>query len=232
MTTNKIVIAIDGYSGCGKSSTAKAVAKAMNYAYIDTGAMYRAVTLFFIQNEISLSDVNKIKEAMLQIKLSFLFNKESQANEIYLNDTNVEFEIRKMYISEAVSPVSALKEVREEMVRLQRDLAKSKAVVMDGRDVGTVIFPKAELKIFMQANVEVRAERRKIELEREGQSVSLAEVISNFKERDRIDTSREFSPLRQAEDAILVDSTFLSFQEQVDIIIDKAKAVIENLSNR
>ena len=223
MSKDKIVIAIDGYSGCGKSSTAKIVAKRLGYLYIDTGAMYRAVTLFFIQNGISVSDLEKVKASLSDVCLSFRLNKEKQRNEMYLNGLNVEDEIRKMYVSEKVSPVSAIKEVREDMVRLQREFAKFKGVVLDGRDVGTVVFPDAELKIFMQTDVKVRAKRRKEELSKKGEEVSLEDVIQNFVKRDEMDTSRKESPLVKAEDAMVLDSTNLLFEEQVEVIVNEAK---------
>ncbi|UII29218.1 (d)CMP kinase [Fulvivirga maritima] len=214
----KIILAIDGYSACGKSSTAKAVAAELGYTYIDSGAMYRAVTLYFQQHHISLTNEKEVENALQKIDITFQNNKD-KVTDTFLNGLNVEGEIRKMYISENVSQVSALESVREAMVAQQRKLGKKSGVVMDGRDIGTVVFPDAELKIFMEADVYVRAGRRQKELMEKGQLVDLAEIISNLEKRDKIDSSREVSPLRKADDAVEVDSSFLTLEEQVDHIV-------------
>jgi len=215
----KIVIAIDGNSGCGKSSTAKVLAKQLKYIYIDTGAMYRAVTLFFIKHKIDLENDLAVEEALKQIDISFEYNMETGKNETFLNGKNVENEIRQMEVSNQVSPVSEISKVRRKLVEQQRRLGDGKGVVMDGRDIGTVVFPDAELKIFMTAKLEVRAKRRQLELEEKGSNVELNAVIDNLKNRDVIDSSRADSPLKKADDAHLVDTSNLAFVEQVDQIL-------------
>jgi len=214
-----IVIAIDGNSGCGKSSTAKVLAKKLKYIYIDTGAMYRAVTLFFIKHKIDLENDLDVEEALKQIDISFEYNIDTAKNETFLNGKNVENEIRQMEVSNLVSPVSEISKVRRKLVEQQRRLGEGNGVVMDGRDIGTVVFPDAELKIFMTAELETRAERRKLELAEKGTQVKLEDVIDNLKNRDIIDSSREDSPLKKADDAHLVDTTNLTFDEQVDQIL-------------
>ena len=218
----KIVIAIDGYSACGKSSTAREVASALGYTYIDTGAMYRAVTLYFQQNHVSLSNDKDIAKAVANIEVSFVLNAEKGSFDTYLNGLNVEKEIRQMYISESVSQVSRIRAVRDAMVAQQRRLGKKKGVVMDGRDIGTVVFPEAELKIFMLADMHVRAERRQKELLERGQMVNFDEIMYNLEMRDTIDTTRQESPLKQAKDAIVVNTTFLLLEEQIDEIVNLA----------
>lgn len=221
-----IIIALDGYSGCGKSSTAKQVAQALEYTYLDSGAMYRAVTLYFLKHHIDLQDSVAVLEALGNINISFSRNEDSRINETYLNGENVEEMIRKMEVSENVSAVSALPIVREKMVSQQRALGKNKRVVMDGRDIGSHVFPEAELKIFMTADLKVRAERRMNELAEKGIKVSLEEIERNLKERDKLDSSRKQSPLIKTEDAIEIDTTYLSFDEQVDKIVGLAKKLI------
>lgn len=223
MNLKKIVIAIDGYSACGKSTTAKLVAGILGYRYIDTGAMYRAVTLFFLDHHVSLTNPKEISRVLAQINISFKVNSKN-VTETYLNGLNVEGEIRKMRISEHVSNVSTIKEVRAAMVEQQRRLGKEKAVVMDGRDIGTVVFPHAELKMFMTADVLVRAFRRQRELMERNQLVDLDEVVDNILQRDRIDTTRAESPLRQADDALVMDTTHITIDEQVDEVIRLALA--------
>lgn len=218
----KINIAIDGLSGCGKSSTAKAVAKSLGYTFIDTGAMYRSVTLFFIQNDIDLNNTQAVADALSQIKIEFIFNKELQKAETYLNQQNVEEEIRKLYVAERVSEVASIKAVRVDMVRQQQEMGKAKGVVMDGRDIGSVVFPDAELKVFMTASTEVRAQRRKQELETKGEAVSLEEIMKNLEERDRIDSTRKESPLIKVEDAVEIDTSNLQFEEQVEKVLNLA----------
>ena len=218
----KITIAIDGYSACGKSSTAKKVAEELQYKYIDTGAMYRAVTLYFISNYINLTNPKAVNKALEQIDLDFKPNPKTSANEIYLNGLNVEGLIRDMKVSKRVSEVSTIKEVRDFLVAKQRKLGKRGGVVMDGRDIGTEVFPEAQLKIFMEADFEVRAARRQAELLERGDLINLDEVKENLMTRDQIDTSREISPLRKAEDAISLDTTQLFFEDQVEIALNWA----------
>ncbi|UII32680.1 (d)CMP kinase [Fulvivirga ulvae] len=224
----KIVIAIDGYSACGKSTTAKAVAAVLGYTYIDTGAMYRAITLYFHQNHVSLTNKKDVVKALENIDITFHKNEKTGLAETFLNGLNVESEIRKMYVSENVSQVSCLVEVRKAMVAQQRKLGKKKGVVMDGRDIGTVVFPDAELKVFMEADIYVRAGRRQEELLENGQLVDLSKIIENLKKRDHIDSTREESPLRKADDALVLDTTFLTLEEQVDEVINQALSKILN----
>jgi len=218
MNFQRIIIAIDGYSACGKSTTAKEVAAAFGYRYIDSGAMYRAVTLYFLDHHISLSNPKEITKALTAISIAFKINSKS-ITETFLNGLNVEKEIRKMKVSENVSQVSALKEVRDAMVEQQRRLGKEKGVVMDGRDIGTVVFPEAELKLFMTADIMVRANRRQRELLDQDKLVDLDIVLENIRKRDEIDTTRAESPLRQADDARVIDTTNITIDEQVDEVI-------------
>jgi cytidylate kinase len=218
----KIIIAIDGYSACGKSTTAKAVASKLGYVYIDTGAMYRATTLYFHEHYINLTDPKAVSKALGNINIHLIYNPKTDKSETYLNGLNVEDEIRKMYISEKVSEVSALPEVRKSMVALQKKMGKKRGVVMDGRDIGTEVFPDAELKIFMVADMLVRAHRRQLELFERNQIVSLDEIIENIRKRDHIDTTRKEGPLRKAKDAILLDTTHMTIEEQVDFIVNLA----------
>lgn len=224
----KIVIAIDGYSGCGKSSTAKAVAKALGFTYIDSGAMYRAVTLHFLNNYLAPSNPQDVAKGLKTLEISFHPNPDTQKQETYLNGINVEDDIRTMRVSERVSEVATLKSVRQELVAQQQRLGKKKGVVMDGRDIGSVVFPDAELKIFMTADLETRAARRQQELLEKGDLVDLEEIKSNLAERDRIDSSRAESPLIKVSDAVEIDTTHLTFDEQVAQIVQLAKEVIEN----
>jgi len=218
----KIVIAIDGYSSCGKSTTAKAVAARMGYGYIDTGAMYRAVSLFFIQERISLSNTKEVTTALDNIHITFNHNNRSGKNETCLNGLNVEDEIRKMYISNIVSEVSAVPEVRWAMVAQQQKMGRRRGVVMDGRDIGTKVFPDAEVKVFMTADTYTRARRRQQELLAKGELINLDDIIQNLEKRDLIDTTRTESPLRQSEDAILLDTSHMTIEEQVDWVIELA----------
>ncbi|HEY9008679.1 (d)CMP kinase [Ohtaekwangia sp.] len=225
----KIVIAIDGYSACGKSSTAKEVASILGYRYIDSGAMYRAVTLYFLEHHISLTNPKEITKALEQIHISFKINPKN-GTDTFLNGLNVEKEIRKMRISENVSQVSTIKDVRTAMVEQQRRMGKERGIVMDGRDIGTVVFPSAELKLFMVADMQVRGYRRQQELLERDQMVDLDDVIENIRQRDRIDTTRAESPLRQAEDAIVIDTTHIAFDEQVDEVIRLALSKMVSVS--
>ena len=220
---NKIVIAIDGHSGCGKSSTAKSVAKALGYTYIDSGAMYRAATLHFLNNHTVLTNPKDVKKGLDTLDISFQVNPNNQKQETYLNGLNVEKEIRTMRVSDYVSEVSKIKEVRQELVAQQQKLGSKKGVVMDGRDIGTVVFPDAELKIFMTAAIQIRAERRQKEILEKGELIELDKIINNLQERDRIDSSRAESPLIKAEDAIEIDTSYLDFENQVEQIVSLAK---------
>jgi cytidylate kinase len=218
MNFQKIIIAIDGYSACGKSTTAKEVASILGYRYIDTGAMYRAVTLYFLEHHVSLTNPKEISKALSNISISFHVSAKN-VTETFLNGLIVEHDIRKMKISENVSQVSSLKEVRMAMVEQQRKLGKERGVVMDGRDIGTVVFPDAELKLFMTADIMVRAYRRQQELLSNDKLVNLNEVLENIKKRDEIDTNRAESPLRKADDAVVVDTTNITVEEQVEDVI-------------
>jgi cytidylate kinase len=218
MHLKKIVIAVDGYSACGKSTTARMVASILGYRYIDTGAMYRAVTHYFLDHHVALTNPKEVSRALQQVHISFKVNSKN-LSETFLNGLNVESEIREMRVSENVSQVSAIREVRAAMVEQQRRMGKERGVVMDGRDIGTVVFPNAELKVFMTADVLVRAFRRQKELLERGQLVDLDEVIENLLQRDQIDTTRTESPLRQAEDALVIDTTHITIEEQVDEVV-------------
>jgi len=216
----KIIIAIDGYSGCGKSTTAKKVAAKLNYLYIDTGAMYRATTLYFLENFITLSNPKEVDKALSQIHLNFIHNPLTGHNDIFLNNMNVEEEIRKMYVSEQVSQVSTIAQVRKTLVEQQRRMAKKGAVVMDGRDIGTNVFPNAELKIFVTADINIRAARRQQELLEKGEEVGLPDIIHNLNDRDRIDTTRKENPLIKAEDAYILDTSYITIEEQVEYVVN------------
>jgi CMP/dCMP kinase len=213
---SKIVVAIDGFSSCGKSTTAKGVAARLGYAYIDTGAMYRAVTLYFHQNHITITNPKEVAQALDNIKIDFRRSPENGRNETYLNGLNVEDEIRKLYIANMVSEVSALSEVRRAMVAQQKRMGRNRGIVMDGRDIGTVVFPDAELKVFMTAEPVIRAERRQIELLAKGDSLDINEILENISKRDHIDTTRTDSPLRQADDALLIDTSQMTLDEQIE----------------
>ena len=213
----KITIAIDGFSSCGKSTMAKDLAREVGYIYIDSGAMYRAVTLYCLDNGLFTPDgidTAQLEAAIPNIRISFQLNPETQRPMTYLNGVNVEDRIRTMEVSTRVSPVAALPFVREALVKLQQEMGQAKGIVMDGRDIGTVVFPDAELKIFVVASAEIRAQRRYDELKAKGQEASYEEILANVKERDYIDQNRKVSPLRQAEDAILLDNSNLTIEEQ------------------
>jgi len=223
MPKTKITIAVDGYSSCGKSTLSNDLAHALGYAYIDTGAMYRAVTLHCMEHGIigaSRFSEGGIIAELPNIKLSFIFNDRS---EIYLNGRNVEKEIRSMEVASLVSHLSTIHEVRVQMVNQQRELGKQGGVVMDGRDIGTTVFPHAELKIFMTASEEIRIQRRKLEMETKGITVTEEEVRKNIHQRDQDDTTRKESPLRQAEDAWVLDNSNLSREEQLELALGWAK---------
>lgn len=224
---NKIIIAIDGFSGCGKSTTAKIVAKKLNYIYIDTGAMYRAVTLYFLQNEVALDDTDQIQKVLDTIEIRFEYDTATQQNITILNGKVVEDEIRKMYVSKMVSPVAAIPAVRQAMVAQQRQMGAMKGIVMDGRDIGTNVFPNAELKVFMQADVTIRAERRQKELQAKGQEVSLQDIIENLTQRDHQDSTRQENPLRKASDAHMIDTTHLTVEEQSEQIVQLVWSLVD-----
>lgn len=227
----KIIIAIDGYSACGKSTTAKLVAARLGYGYIDTGAMYRATTLYFKEHYVNLTNPKAISEALDNIQVQFVYNSKKDRNETYLNGLNVEDEIRKMYISERVSEVSAIPAVRHSMVAHQQKMGRKKGVVMDGRDIGTAVFPDAELKIFMQADVDIRTARRQQELFEKNQVVDLEDIKNNLLKRDEIDTTRSEGPLKKADDAFVIDSSFMTIDEQVDLVVNLATGkIIEDYS--
>ncbi len=213
----KIIIAIDGFSSCGKSTLAKAMAKELDYVYVDTGAMYRAVTLYFLRKNINIDDKEQIQSALSDINISF--ENLNGINTTFLNDENVEHEIRGMEVSEFVSPVATISAVRKELVKQQRLLGIGKGVVMDGRDIGTVVYPNAGLKLFITADTEIRAKRRLDELMAKGMKADFQSIKKNLKERDRIDSSREDSPLRQAPDAILIDNSELNEKKQLELAL-------------
>lgn len=213
----KITIAIDGYSSCGKSTMAKDLAREIGYIYIDSGAMYRAVTLYALENGMFNNgniDVEKLQQAMGNIRISFQLSSDTQRPVTYLNGQMVEDRIRSMEVSSHVSPIAALGFVREALVKQQQEMGRAKGIVMDGRDIGTTVFPDAELKIFVTASAEIRAQRRYDELKAKGQEASFEDILKNVKERDYIDQNRAVSPLRQAEDAILLDNSHLTIEEQ------------------
>lgn len=219
----KIIIAIDGYSSTGKSTLAKQVATRLGYKYIDTGAMYRAVTYFAMQNgyiNADFFDKDSLVQALPFIELEFHFNEAVGFAEMYLNGTNVEAEIRTIEVSNFVSKIAEVSEVRAKLVEQQKQMGKGKGIVMDGRDIGTVVFPQAELKVFMTASPETRAKRRFDELQGKGQSVSYDEVLKNVQERDYIDTHRDDSPLRKAPDAIEIDNSNLTREEQFEKVLE------------
>lgn len=226
-TTDKIIITIDGWSSCGKSTLAKHLAKELGYVYIDSGAMYRAITLYFLRNHIDWTNPEEVHEAIQNISLEFVYNKKMEQSEMHLNGENVEYVIRDLVIAEKVSDVAAVREVREFAVAQQKKMGKKKGIVMDGRDIGTVVFPKAELKIFMTADNEVRVERRFQELYEKNPAITIEEVKANLEMRDYIDSHREISPLRQAKDALLLDNSNLTTRQQLDMAL---KWVRERLS--
>ncbi|MGY4539681.1 cytidylate kinase [Mucilaginibacter sp. UYNi724] len=221
--SNNIIVAIDGYSSCGKSTLAKALAKKLHYIYVDSGAMYRAVALYFLRNNIDLTDHGQIEEALKNIHLNF--HSRDYETHITLNDEEVSEEIRQMPVSEKVSAVSALKEVRREMVKQQQRMGKSKNIVMDGRDIGTAVFPNAPLKIFMTADPAVRAQRRYDEIHLKNPDVTLEDIFENIAHRDYQDTTRTESPLVRATDAIILDNTNLTPGQQLQFALDKIEGL-------
>jgi len=224
----KIIIAIDGWSSCGKSTLAKELAKELGYLYVDSGDMYRAITLYFLRNHVDWTDKNEVKKALKEISLEFIYNEKSQQSEMHLNGENVEYVIRDLVVAEIVSDVAAIKEVRKFAVEQQQLMGKKKGVIMDGRDIGTVVFPKAELKIFLTADNAVRVERRFKELFEKNPNVTIEEIKANLEMRDYIDSNREESPLRQAKDALLVDNTNLTAKETEQKVMRLVKKIIES----
>lgn len=221
-----IIIAIDGHSSCGKSTVAKEIAKKLEYTYIDSGAMYRAVTLYCLQRNLAPGGIineTRLREEIGNIHISFRFNPESKKHETFLNGENVEEEIRKPEVANLVSPVSVIGFVREALVAQQREMGKNRGIVMDGRDIGTVVFPDAELKIFMTAAPEIRAKRRYDELVAKGLTVVWEDILKNTLDRDRIDSTRLISPLRQADDAVLLDNSHMTREEQLDYALRLAE---------
>jgi cytidylate kinase len=222
----QLVIAIDGYSSCGKSTTAKAVANLLHYAYVDTGAMYRAVTLYLLETHISFDDLPRIEQALQEINISFRRNRRTGRNELFLNGANREDDIRQMVISNSVSEVSVIPMVRHAMVAQQQRMGRKRGVVMDGRDIGTTVFPDAEVKIFMTAEIVLRARRRQDELAEKGEIVPLDDIVENLRKRDYLDSTRAESPLRRAADAVLLDTTHITITEQVDFVLDRVSAAL------
>ena len=225
----KIIIAIDGFSSCGKSTMAKDLAREIGYIYIDSGAMYRAVTLYSLENGIfegEQIDTDRLRKEVGRLKITFKLNVETGRPDTYLDGVNVEGKIRTMEVSSRVSPVAALDFVREAMVAQQQEMGKEKGIVMDGRDIGTTVFPDAELKVFVTASPEIRAQRRYDELKAKGQPASYEEILENVKQRDYIDQHREVSPLRKADDALLLDNSHLSIEEQKAWLMEQYKRVV------
>ena len=221
--TKKIIIAVDGFSSCGKSTFAKAIAARLGYIFIDTGAMYRAVTLYALEHgaiRSGMIDEEAVIKLLPEISVAFRFNPERGASDIYINGDRVEGKIRTIEVSNCVSGVSAIPIVREKLVALQQEMGRRKGVVMDGRDIGTTVFPKAEIKLFMTADPKVRAQRRYDELTAKGDTVSFEEVLENVISRDEADMSRKVSPLRQAEDAIVLDNSHMSVEEQMEWFLE------------
>lgn len=221
----KIVIAIDGYSSCGKSTMAKDLAREVGYIYVDTGAMYRAVTLFAMRNGVFDAEGNideaRLKALLPDVKLTFKLNSETKLPEVCLNGECVERDIRTLEVSQHVSPIAALPFVREKLVEQQQAMGKEKGIVMDGRDIGTVVFPEAELKIFVTASAEIRAQRRYKELQAKGMPADFDDILKNVEERDYIDSHRATSPLRQADDALVLDNSHLTIEEQKKWLMEK-----------
>ena len=231
-SSRKIVIAIDGFSSCGKSTFAKAIAARLGYIFIDTGAMYRSVTLYALEQgaiNSGIVDEQAVEALLDQITITFRFNPQRGASDIYVNGELVEGKIRTIEVSNFVSPVSSIGKVREKLVAMQQQMGAERGVVMDGRDIGTVVFPDAELKIFMTADPKVRAERRYAELTAKGDSVSFDEILDNVISRDKADMSRAISPLRQAEDAIVLDNSYMTVEQQMEWFDREFERVVANL---
>jgi cytidylate kinase len=216
---NQLIITIDGWSSCGKSTLAKQLAKELDYVYIDSGAMYRAITLYFLRNHVDWTKSKAVARALGEIVLEFRYHHGGKQSEMYLNGENVEYVIRDLVVAEKVSEVASVKAVREFAVAQQQQMGKGKGIVMDGRDIGTVVFPQAELKIFMTADNAIRVERRFKELYEKNPNVTLEEVKNNLEMRDYIDSHREVSPLRRAEDAVVLDNSHLTIRQQLDVAL-------------
>jgi CMP/dCMP kinase len=225
---NNIVITIDGWSSCGKSTLAKQLARELGYVYIDSGAMYRAVTLYFLRNHIDWTKTEAVKEALKHITLEFISNHKTGQTEMHLNSENVEYVIRDLLVAEKVSEIAAIPEVRQFAVAQQQQMGKKKGIVMDGRDIGTVVFPNAELKIFMTADNKIRVQRRFKELYEKNPNVTIEEVRNNLETRDYIDSHRQVSPLRKADDAIELDNTNLTERQQFDMALSWARSKINS----
>ncbi len=223
----KIIITLDGFSSCGKSTLAKGLAAELNYVFIDSGAMYRAITLYFLRNHIDWNNEQQVSVALENITLEFVYNSETDMQEMWLNDENVEWLIRDMIVAENVSEVAAVKAVRAFAVAQQKKMGKPKGIVMDGRDIGTTVFPKAELKIFLTADLAIRVERRFKEMLSKNPNITIDEVKHNLEMRDYIDSNREFSPLRKAKDAVELDNSNLTAKEQLKIALKLVKERIE-----
>ena len=228
---NKIIIAIDGYSSCSKSTLAKALAAKLEYVFIDTGAMYRAVALYFLRNNIAFDDEVAIASALKKISLNFSYNAASLKSDMILNDENVEAEIREMAVSQKVSEVAAIGAVRDFAVAQQQAMGEKKGIVMDGRDIGTVVFPSAALKIFVTADPAIRVERRFLELQLTNPAISKEEIAANLQHRDLLDTTRERSPLRQAADAKVLDNSTMNREEQFDLALQWALTKISETNS-
>ena len=226
----RIIITIDGWSSCGKSTLAKQLAKALNYVYIDSGAMYRAITLYFLRNHIDWSQKEAVENALEDIELEFVYNPISLQTEMYLNGENVEYVIRDMVVAETVSEVAAIREVRDFAVAQQRRIGAQRGIVMDGRDIGTVVFPHAKLKIFMEADNAIRVERRFKEIFEKNPNITIDEVKNNLEMRDYIDSNREISPLRKAHDAIVLDNSQLTEDQQLEFALRLANSRIRELA--
>ena len=226
MKKKKIIITIDGWSACGKSTLAKQLAKELGYIYVDSGAIYRAITLYFLRNHVDWTDKKEVKKALGEISVSFVQKTKSEASEVYLNDENVEYVIRDLVVAEKVSDIAAIKDVREYAVAQQQEMGRKRGIVMDGRDIGTVVFPDAELKIFMTADNAVRVERRFKELYEKNPNITIEEVKTNLELRDYIDSHREVSPLRKADDALVLDNTNLTEKEQLQKALKLVHQVI------
>ena len=231
MTKKKIIIAIDGHSSCGKSTMAKQLAQKLGYIYIDSGAMYRVVTLVALQKGLIINsqpNISKVISELKNINITFRWDEKEGKNTTFLNGENVEDEIRQMEVSQNVSPISTIAEVRAEMVKQQRENGENGGIVMDGRDIGTVVFPNAELKIFMTASPKIRAQRRYLELTEKGQNVNFDEILKNVESRDKIDSTRKISPLKIADDALILDNSNLTRQEQLKWTVEKVEEIIKD----
>jgi len=228
----KIIIAIDGHASCGKSTLAKTIAKNLQYIYLDSGAMYRAVTLYVIENNVDILNKKSLLNALQNINIAFRYNAETQQSDTYLNEKNVEKQIRSKKVAQRVSEVATIAEVRHFLVEQQRNIGKNRGLVCDGRDIGTVVFPDAELKIFLTANLITRTQRRYDELQAKGIVMTAAEIADNLQQRDFIDSTREVSPLRKAEDAIVLDNSNLNRTEQLQQVLELVNGLsfVENVS--